>query len=141
MRITRDGNGSTLSAWDVHQDCITEHDRRHALVSTYLQAANPADERAVAEALRPILEAYTRVAYPERFPPGSMLGPFLNVCQQRVGQANEVLGANDVAELGQLLNYANRFHHDSNPAWQTAHINDQELLGFARRTLRFTSRQ
>jgi wobble nucleotide-excising tRNase len=141
MRITRDGNGSTLSAWDVHQDCITEHDKRHALVSTYMQAANPANERAVAEALRPILEAYTRVAYPELFPPGSMLGPFLNVCHQRVGQANEVLGANDVAELGQLLNYANRFHHDSNPAWQTAHINDQELLGFARRTLRFASRQ
>lgn len=140
LRISRDGSGSTLEAWDVHQDCITEHDKRHALVSTYIQAANAANERTVAEALRPILEAYMRVAYPPLFPPGSLLGPFLNVCRQRLGQANEVLNAVDVAELERLLNYANRFHHDSNPAWQTVAINDQELLNFAQRTLRFTAR-
>lgn len=141
LRINRNGAGSTLAPWDVHQDCITEHDRRHALVSGYIQAADAANERAVAQALRPILEAYMRVAYPALFPPGSLLGPFLNVCRQRLRQANEVLNANDIAELERLLNYANRFHHDSNPAWQTATINDQELTGFAERTLRFTSRR
>ncbi len=140
LRISRDGGGSTLAHWDVHQDCITEHDKRHALVSGYIQVANAANERAVAEALRPILEAYMRVAYPALFPPGSLLGPFINVCRQRVGQAGEVLNAIDIAELERLLVYANRFHHDSNPAWQTVAINDQELLDFARRALRFTSR-
>ena len=44
------------------------------------------------------------------------------------------------AELRALLDYANRFHHDTNPAWETAVINDQELLGFATRTLAFSSR-
>lgn len=141
LRISRDGSGSTLATWDVHQDCITEHDRRHASVSAYIQAANAANERAVAEALRPILEAYMRVAYPALFPPGSLLGPFVNVCRQRLGQANEVLNANDIAELERLLNYANSFHHDSNPAWQTIAVNDQELLDFAQRTLRFTARR
>ena len=95
----------------------------------------------MAEALRPILEAYMRVAYPTLFPPGSLLGPFINVCRQRLGQAIEILSANDVAELERLLSYANRFHHDSNPAWQTVAINDQELLDFAQRSLRFTSRR
>lgn len=141
LRISRDGNGSTLASWDVHQDCITEHDKHHALVSAYIQAANAANERAVAQALRPILEAYMRVAYPPLFPPGSLLGPFLNICRQRLGQANEVLNAADIAELERLLNYANRFHHDSNPAWQTVAINDQELLDHAQRTLRFTARR
>jgi wobble nucleotide-excising tRNase len=141
LRISRDGTGSTLAVWDVHQDCITEHDKRHALVSAYLQAANAANERAVAQALRPILEAYIRVAYPSIFPPGSLLGPFINVCRQRIGHANEVLNAADVTELERLVNYANRFHHDSNAAWQTVAINDQELLDYAQRTLRFTSRR
>ena len=141
LRISRDGVGSTLAVWDVHQDCITEHDKRHTLVNDYIQAANAANERPVAEALRPILEAYMRVAYPILFPPGSLLGPFINVCRQRLGQAFEILNANDVAELERLLCYANRFHHDSNPAWQTVAINDQELLDFAQRSLRFTSRR
>lgn len=141
LRINRNGAGSTLAAWDVHQDCITEHDRRHALVSGYIQAANAANERAVAQALRPILEAYLRVAYPIEFPPGTMLGPFIGVARQRLGQPGQIMATADIDELDRLRNYANRFHHDSNPAWQTAAINDQELTGFSERTLRFTSRR
>lgn len=138
--VRRDGAGSTLGVWDVRQDCITEHDRRHELVAAYVQAGNPATERQVAAALRPILEAFMRVAYPGSFPPGGLLGPFIGICQQRLGAQNQILGQANVAELRALLDYANRFHHDTNPAWETAAINDQELTHFCRRTLNFTQR-
>lgn len=141
LRIDRGAVGSTLAAWDVHQDCISEHDRRHALVSGHINAANPANERAVAQVLRPILETYLRVAYPAEFPPGTMLGSFITIARQRAGQPNQIMTAADIDELDRLRIYANRFHHDSNPAWQTAAINDQELTDFAKRTLRFTSRR
>lgn len=137
MIIRRDGAGSSLAVWDVRQDCITEHDRRHELVAAYIQAGNPATERQVAGALRPILEAFMRVAYPGAFPPGSLLGPFIGVCQQRLGAPTQILGQADIAELRALLDYANRFHHDTNPAWETAAINDQELTHFCHRTLAF----
>jgi wobble nucleotide-excising tRNase len=88
IKIVRDGAGSTLAIWDVRQDSITEHDKRHAKVAAYIRAANPSEERAVAAALRPILEAFMRVAYPEEFPPGMLLGPFINFCEQRKGTAN-----------------------------------------------------
>jgi hypothetical protein len=45
-----------------------------------------------------------------------------------------------MAELRNLLDYANRFHHDTNPAWETEIINDQLLIHFCERTLRFTRR-
>lgn len=138
--IRRDGMGSTLAAWDVNQDCITEHDRRHSLVAAYLQAADPATERRVAAALRHILEAFMRVAYPSAFPPGTLLGPFLGVCQQRVDQANQLLGQTDIDELRGLLAYANRFHHDTNAAYETEAINDQELTHFCGRVLAFAKR-
>ncbi|WP_315765650.1 AAA family ATPase [Bradyrhizobium sp. SZCCHNS2005] len=140
MRIARHGAGSILANWDVRQDCITEHDRRHELVERYLNASDPATERAVAAALRPILEAFMRVAYPAVFPPGTMLGHFHNICQQRLNTPNQLLDANDTAELRALLDYANRFHHDTNAAWETAAINDQELTGYCSRVLRFTRR-
>jgi wobble nucleotide-excising tRNase len=141
MRIVRAAAGSDIVAWDVTADCITEHDRRHALVSGYIQAANPAMERQVASALRQILEAFVRVAYPGDFPPGSMLGHIITKSRQRIGSNNEILNQQNTDELRALLDYANRFHHDTNPAWQTAVINDHELLGFSVRTLRFASRQ
>lgn len=141
LRINRAAVGSEIAVWDVRSDSISEHDKRHELVRGYLLVANPAREREVSQSLRPILESFMRVACPEHFPPGMLLGPFVNICEQRVGMANEVLSAVDIVELKYLLNYANRFHHDSNPAWQTAAINDAELSDFSRRTLIFASRR
>lgn len=140
IRITRDGTGSTLAAWDVHHDCVTEHDRRHTLVTDYLETGNPANERAVATALRPILEAFMRVAYPASFPPGTLLGQFIALCRQRLGAPSQILTQDDIVELRDLLDYANKFHHDTNAAWETEAINDQELSHFCSRTLLFTCR-
>ena len=139
-RIARSNPGSTFADWDVTQDCITEHDRRHAIVRSYIENSLGADERAVAAALRPILEVFARVAYPEWFPPGALLGPFIGLCGQREATPDRILSPGDRAELRALLDYANQFHHDTNSAYQTVLINDHELLDFARRTLMFAKR-
>jgi hypothetical protein len=96
---------------------------------------------AVAAALRPILESFMRVAYSDVFPPGSLLGPFIGMCQQRVGTPQEILSATDTAELRDLLDYANQFHHDTNPVWQTVTINDRELIHFSQWVMAFTRRR
>ena len=131
---------STLAAWDVKQDSITEHDRRHALVTSYIAGTQGVNERDVAEALRPMLEAFVRVAYPSDFEPGALLGPFLGICDQRKGTAWEILSQANITELRDLLDYGNLFHHETNPAWQTQLINNRELLQFAQRTMAFTRR-
>lgn len=141
LRIGRIRDGSEIATWDVRSDSISEHDKRHELVREYLQVADPDSERKVAEALRPILEAFLRVAFPEHYPPGTLLGPFISTCERHVGTAQEVLPQNDIDELRSLKNYANRFHHDSNAAWQTELLNDAELADFAERTLLFASRR
>src|SRR3546814_4063741 len=41
LEVARDGAGSTIRAWDVSQDCITEHDRRHALLRQHVAGAAP----------------------------------------------------------------------------------------------------
>jgi hypothetical protein len=95
------------------------------------------EPREIARSIRPHLEAFLRVACPAHFPPGTLLGPFTALCRQRVGQANEVLDQAAIQELGQLVEYANRFHHDTNPAWETELINDGELQSFVQRALNF----
>jgi wobble nucleotide-excising tRNase len=136
LQVARDGARSTLCAWNVDQDCITEHDRRHALLRNYL-AAGAVNNREVARAIRPLLEAFLRVTCPEHFPPGTLLGPFRHQCSQRVGTAQQILDALAVQELADLTEYANRFHHDTNAAWETEAINDGELAGFIQRALDF----
>ena len=139
IEIARDGVGSIIRTWDVNQDSITEHDRRHSLLRTYLSNSMP-NNRDVARAIRPVLEAFLRVAYPEHFPPGTLLGYFLDKCRQRISTPQKIVSAQDMQELGDLIEYSNKFHHDTNAAWETEAINDGELTGFVRRALNFARR-
>ncbi|HXG25926.1 MAG TPA: AAA family ATPase [Candidatus Binatia bacterium] len=139
LEIVRDGGGSTLRPWDVDQDSITEHDRRHVRLREFVESGT-GDQREIARDIRPHLEGFLRVACPEHFPPGTLLGPFLGFCRQRVGQPNEILDQTATQELRELTEYANRFHHDTNPAWETEAINGAELRSFVERALAFARR-
>ncbi len=136
LEVTRDGTGSTLRPWDVSQDSVSEHDRRHRRLREY-QAGGVGDDREVARAIRPVLEAFFRVSRPEHFPPGTLLGPFRRLCEQRVATPEQILSQPQIDELRDLVEYANKFHHDTNAAWETEQVNAQELEGFVRRTLAF----
>lgn len=140
FQVTRDQVGSTIVEWSIHQECITAHDRRHQMVRDYVAAPTP-DNREVAASIRHLLEQFLRVSYPEHFPPEARLGTFERLCRQRVGTPQQILSSDDVRELSDLAEYAHKFHHDTNQAWDTEVINDGELLGYVHRTLRFTRRQ
>jgi hypothetical protein len=123
----------------VDHDSITEQDRRDAVFRSY-QTTGTGNEREVATSLRPHVEAFLRVAYPDTFPPGTFLGPFRGICDQRVNTPQQILSAADIRELRDIVEYGNRFHHDTNPAWQTEVINATALTGFVARVLAFAKR-
>ncbi len=139
LQVVRQGNVSAIAVWDVNADSETENDRRHVALRNYL-ANGGQNEREIAAAIRPCLEAFFRVAYPEHFPPGKLLGRFRDVCRQRVGTPQEILSQVDHDELRDIIDYANLFHHDTNPAWETEVINGTQLEGFVRRVLEFAKR-
>lgn len=138
LKIERDGAGSTLVAWDVRQDAITEHDRRHALFLSYRANGPNGVSREVARSIRPHMEAYLRTACPDTFPPGTLLGLFHNRCEQHYGLITQILDRAQIDELLDLKEYSNRYHHDTNAVWETEAINDAELLGYVDRVLAFT---
>ena len=91
----------------------------------------------MAVAIRPHLEGFLRVACPGDFPPGKLLGPFMEECSHKFGNPGEVLSKDIAQKLRDIVGYSNRFHHDTNPAWEAEDINATELLGFVQRTLAF----
>lgn len=142
LKLVRSATGSAFDAWDVRADCITDHDKRHELLAAYINAKPNIDIRTVAQELRPILEAFARVAYPAQLGPASPLGKnFLDACAAAIAAGQPIMSANDLAELRLLLDFAHRYHHETNPAWQTETINDQELLDFTKRMIAFTRRE
>lgn len=136
LEVARDGRGSTLRSWDVSRDSLTEHDQRNARLREF-RDRGVGDMREVARSIRPHLEAFLRVGYPEHFPPGALLGPFICVCEQRMGTATEILDVQSTHTLQHLNEYASRYHHQG---WESEPINDGELRRFVSDALQFCRR-
>lgn len=136
LQVRRAGASSILAAWDVTPEDYASHDQRHELMRAY--NGNPAQALAVAQALRPTLERFLRVAYPESCPPGMMIGGFVGLCEERQAAGNPILSADDLNCLRDLNEYSGQFHHPNYDA--NAPINDGELIDHIGRVLRFTRR-
>jgi len=80
----------------------------------------------------------TREAYAR-----AVRGPFINRARQMADNGRPTLAEQDLDELDAIKEYANRFHHDSNPAWDVVvnNINEIELLGFVQRVIAFATRR
>jgi len=136
LTVTRDGEGSALTAWNMTDVSMTNYDKCHARLREYV-AANTGNAREVAQSIRPVLEGYLRVSCPEHFPQHTLLGPFRDAARRRAAAGARIIDPVKLTELDNLNVYCNKFHHTTNPAWDTEHINDAELAGFVRRALDF----
>ena len=139
LSVVRDPTGSTIAAWKVSDDCVTEYDRQHARLRDYLRA-NTGNRRQVAQDLRHVLEGFLRRACAEHFRPGEVLGKLRTRIRDRQPADPEILPANAVEELEAISEYANKFHHETNQGWETEAINDSELRSWVQRTLDFAKK-
>lgn len=128
--------GSTISAWTVGDDCVTEYDRQHARLREY-QPGNAARSKLVAQDLRHVLEGFLRRCCPAQFLPGDVLGDLRRKIRDQPTGGTPILSAPVVTELDAICEYANKFHHNTNAAWETETVNETELRGWVDRTLAF----
>jgi len=140
LEVKRAASGSTITKWDIRPDTIEDYDIRHEELRKYNEE-NIGVRAKIAQNIRFVLERYCRVGWPKYCPPWFKLGGFKNKIQQSLSSQTPILSSEDYEEFSRLIDYAHKFHHDTNtPAWEEEirNINDGELLGFVRRTLEFT---
>jgi len=139
LELKRDGEcKSSLVPWEACEDQFTEYDHNHKSLREF-KAGTETDIRRVAKNLRPVVEGYLRVAYPEHCPPGTLLKQFWQRLQAQAQAGNSIIDADRITELDDIREYANRFHHDTNEAWENEVPGDAELLGYVNRVLEFIS--
>ena len=133
-----DTDSSTLQPWDADAAAVTEYDRLYKVVAEYAESSY-GESQSVATSLRMVLEGYCRVSLVEHFPPGRLLGKFINVARQAEGSGAPILSTERLDELDDLREYANQFHHNTSKTWQEnlANVNETALKGYAGRVIRF----
>ena len=137
LRVMPGTTGSELVPWDIAEESQSEHDRRFKIVANY-RDTGVGEARTVAESLRLVLEGFLRVYNPMLFPPGGNLNQYMTVIRRTVPARFE---PPDFRELEYLAEYAGRFHHETDPAYQAEQLNEQELRRFAERTIAFVQRR
>jgi len=91
------------------------------------------DRRDVIQKIRPVLEAYCRNIYPTLFGEQEMMGSIVGKIRD-AGAAHPL--SSIVDDLDELNIYCRRYHHGENPNAATEPVDDAELQGYVRRTLR-----
>jgi len=86
------------------------------------------------------MEGYCRVAFPEEYPPGKMLGEFRREEQGRQEQGVGLFDSHDFGELGDITEYASKFRHATNPNYERdlRNIDGNQLKSFVDRVMQFT---
>lgn len=123
-----------FSALDVDKECESAYFQHHRLLNEFVAGSNP-DSKAVAKAIRPMLEGYLHRRFPSLISKSRMFGEIV-VGIRDAPPGNPLSHAkNLVTELNDINEYAGQFHHDTNAAADTVAVVAAELKTYVDRSL------
>jgi wobble nucleotide-excising tRNase len=136
LTIKRVGQGySAFAQCDIDEVCSSDYYRHHRLVADYVDGKSTANTRDVAKAIRPMLEGYYHRRFPGKIPRKQMFGQIIDLAAQAPAGDPLTYLQPMLKELGEVNDYVGKFHHDTNPGFESVPLVDGELVGFAKRAL------
>ena len=138
IKLGRVQNGYTnFTELKIDRECESGYYRHYRLLTEFVDGvSNNTDLYSIAKAIRPMLEGYLHRRFPCRIKRSWMFGTILSEVGK--AQSNDPLKHLEslVPELNSINRFAGKFHHDTNPAADTAPVTDEELRIFAERALK-----
>jgi len=135
LQMSKAGDTTIIGEWDVQAEAQSSYMKDFsALLGFYRERKG--DPRAVARTIRPFLEGMLRSHFPGQFQQNEWLGDFIG--KIRAASATDGLqhAKADVDELDAINGYSKKYHHQQNANADTEPINDDELNGYVKRTLK-----
>lgn len=135
LQMSKAGNATVIGEWDIEAEVQSSYMKDYSVLCAFYRERK-GDPRAVARAIRPFLEGLLRTRFPGHFQPNEWLGDFI----AKIRAADETSGLQqakaDLTELEAINDYSKRYHHQQNPDADIEPINEDELHGYVKRTLR-----
>jgi wobble nucleotide-excising tRNase len=135
LRMSKAGNATVIGEWDIETEILSSYEKDYrTLHGFYIERAG--DPRAVARAIRPFLECLLRTRFPGHFQQNEWLGDFLANIRAADETSGLQLAKADIPEMEAINEYSKKYHHQQNPNADTEPIDEDELHGYVKRTLR-----
>ncbi|MBI3372699.1 MAG: AAA family ATPase [Betaproteobacteria bacterium] len=105
-------NYTNFASLDIDKECESVYFQHHRLLNDYA-AGNGGDLKAVAKAIRPMLEGYFLRRFPGIVPKGLLFGEIVTLIRDAVTPNPLCHAKNLVDVLNEINSYAGKFHHDA----------------------------
>lgn len=134
LQLCRVTDNTTITAWNIEDETRDEYASHHATLTKFINDGE-GTAREVAKTIRLVLEGYLRYKFPNQFTVTQWLGDML-VAIRDAGTDDPLSAAQRaLEELEDIKDFAKRYHHPSNPSADAEPVNEQEVEGYARRTI------
>jgi len=126
---------SNFSALEIDSECESPYHKRYKLVSAFVNGQKACDHVKVSQAIRPLLEKYLHLRFPEQIIEGTLFGNIVGEIK-KAQPPNPLVFLQPLAnELNEINDYVGEFHHDANSSGDSGFIIEAELRSYAKRAL------
>ena len=126
---------TSFGTLDIDKECESSYFQHHRLLNDFCSGV-AGDARAVAKAVRPMLEGYLHRRFPGLVPKTLLFGQVVIHIKDAVSPSPLVHAQGLVVELNEINDYAGQFHHDTNPGGaDSVAVVSSELKTFVTRAL------
>ena len=127
-------NYTDFASLDIDKECESAYAQHHRLLNEFT-GGKGSDSKAVAKAIRPMLEGYLHRRFPGLVSKDLLFGQVVVLIRDSVAPSPLCHAKNLVDELNEINAYAGQFHHDPTPDADTVTITAAELKTFVDRAL------
>jgi wobble nucleotide-excising tRNase len=133
LQLARVGEeNTTIAEWDIEKAVQARYKADIDTLQRFFSDSE-GERMDVIQKIRPVLEGYCRNLYPTQFGDQDMMGTIIGKIRT-TGAAHPLFPI--VEDLDELNMYCRRYHHSENPSAAVEPIDDAELQGYVKKTLK-----
>ena len=125
---------SNFGPVDLDRECETPYYSNYRCVDEFVDGIH-SDARSAATALRPLLEGFLHRRFPGKLASQLMLGSAIAEIESAIAPSPLIHMKPDTQELRDLNTFAGKYHHDTNPGYQSHIADSASVATYSRRVL------
>ena len=136
LKIRRKRDGSIIEPWEIDPETRRSYQKDYDRLARYLEYGPEGNQLSVVRSIRPLLEYFLRIRFPNDFSAPNGLGDYTTAIK-RAEPSSYLCSMKDHCEdLEALHEYTKPFMHGADPQAGPDSITDHQLQGYVRRALR-----
>ncbi len=135
LQLRRMGKDTIITEWDIEHDTKPNYMQQHAVLKDYV-IDGTGQTHQVARTIRPIVEEYLRLTFPNQFAATEWLGDFIKKIREADDLSILKTAQGHLEEIEAINDYSKGFHH-AGASNAEEPIDDTELASYSKRVLDF----